>query len=73
LKFIVEGDDNQSRRATKESNKTPHPQTLSKNNTGTNAVSPMSVNLHILVLAGKHPLSFAEKILSSLEIKEMYQ
>jgi hypothetical protein len=62
LKFIVEGDDNQSRRATKDRTKLII-RTLSKNNTGTNAVSPISVNLHRLVLAGKHPLSFGEDTL----------
>lgn len=61
LRFIVEGDDDHLVGPRRDRTKLLIRKHFSKNNTGTNAVSPISVNLHILVLAGKHPLSFAER------------
>ncbi|ATM05099.1 MULTISPECIES: hypothetical protein [Raoultella] len=70
LRFIVEGDDNQSRRATKGSNKTPHPQTLFEEQYWNKRCLTDKRKPTYSGVSWKTPFELCrEKILSSLEIK----
>ena len=70
LSFVVEGDDNQSRRATKDSNKTSHPQTLFEERYWNKLCITNERKPTYSGISWKTPFELCrDKILSSIEIK----
>jgi hypothetical protein len=70
LSFVVEGDDNQSRRATKDSNKTTHPQTLFEERYWNKLCITNERKPTYSGVSWKTPFELCrDKILSSIEIK----